>query len=264
MITKRLEAFESNLVKFVDSLKIDNQSLLSACKYSLFGDAKRFRPQLCYQVGDLLNIDLNKIDDISLAIELIHTSSLIHDDLPALDNDDYRRGKLTCHKQYGEGIALLAGNILVSEAFHCISISKYYDAQHKTALIKLLSSTFTVLCDGQAIDIEYSNPKSKLQVTKESFYKKKTSELIKAALIAPCIIFDDNKRADYIQLFTEYGDYLGLLFQLTDDIIESTVIDKLLSDQADNVANQLQIIANNLPQAQYFRELPTAIRNRQK
>lgn len=194
--------------------------LQEACDYSLFSPGKRFRAVLSLATAELLELEAKKVSAFLVAIESIHIASLIHDDLPALDNDALRRGRASCHIVHGEGMALLAGDTLIGEAFALISQAKDLEAEEKVSLISLVAKTFIALCEGQAIDLSCAEKKDKNLL--EKCHLKKTASLIEAAVIGPALlstIKDDRKK---IALLSEFSRNLGLLFQITDDILDVT------------------------------------------
>ncbi|MBC8313569.1 MAG: polyprenyl synthetase family protein [Candidatus Cloacimonetes bacterium] len=189
-----------------------------AIRYTLFAGGKRIRPYLAVTVYQLFGKIDKKILPIAAALELIHTYSLIHDDLPDMDNDDYRRGKLASHKIFGEDIALLAGDALIIEAFKILNT---VDVKSKTKinLIKEFAE-FTGdmgLIAGQAVDIE-SEEKSVSRKTVDFIHQNKTAKLITAAVRFGAILADTSE--EDLRRITEFGETIGLLFQIVDDILD--------------------------------------------
>lgn len=193
--------------------------LQEACDYSLFSPGKKIRAVLCLASAQLFSLEVKKVSAYLVAIECLHIASLIHDDLPALDNDSLRRGRATCHVVHGEGMALLAGDTLIGKAFSIIA-SADLDSAEKVSLIELLSRTFILLCEGQAIDISAGEKKDKKLLME--CHLKKTAALIEAAILGPALlssIKDDKEKFDSL---SEFSKNLGLLFQITDDILDVT------------------------------------------
>ncbi len=193
----------------------ENDTLFSAMKYSLFAGGKRVRPVLCIAFADVLGGDLNQILPFALAIECIHTYSLIHDDLPALDNDVLRRGKPTCHVKYSESTAILAGDGLLNFAFeHALKNCK--DQKDVQALLYLAeSSGYKGMLLGQQTDIE----SEKVDGNEDLLYKihyLKTCKLLIAPLVMSAIKYGSEK----ISLCEQFGNLLGLIFQFTDDVLD--------------------------------------------
>jgi len=195
--------------------------------YSLNAGGKRLRPILSIAVWELLiqnenlnmeiKFDYNKILPLACALELIHTYSLIHDDLPAIDNDDYRRGKPTNHKVFGEAMAILAGDALLNESFLFLcKLNKYYDANKIISVIDFISkaSGSNGMLGGQALDIINVNYKDTDANYLYNVNNAKTGALIKASCVCPALILGVNTNA-----FSIYGEAIGYAFQLIDDVL---------------------------------------------
>jgi len=190
-----------------------------AMNYSLMAGGKRLRPILCVSVFELFRDDPDCVMPVACALELIHTYSLVHDDLPCMDNDDYRRGLPTCHKKFGEAIAVLAGDALLTEAFGLAS--KYSGKDIVADIIMELSSACGSrgLIGGQVMDI-LSEEK---QIDEESLlyiHEHKTGKLIQVSVKLGGICATADETA--IKEISEYGRYLGLAFQISDDILDVT------------------------------------------
>lgn len=201
-----------------DSLP-EYQTLYDAMRYSLLLGGKRIRPILTKAVMEALGVSADAYKNVVCAIELVHTYSLIHDDLPAMDDDDYRRGQLTNHKKFGEAMAILAGDGLLTEAFSLIGRPSAADAFQQMACIKVLADAAgpAGMVGGQAMDISSEGkalPLGELQV----LHRGKTGALFSAAVTIGLLL----SRADEAttKAFQTYADYLGLLFQITDDILD--------------------------------------------
>ena len=196
-----------------------NKDLAKAMNYSLMAGGKRLRPILIMAAADALGVDGEKFLRLSTSIEFIHTYSLIHDDLPAMDNDDYRRGKLTNHKVFGEALAILAGDALLTMAFEIIATDKNVDAETKVKIITEMSKAAgaEVMVGGQVIDMQSENKKIDIQTLKQ-MHAAKTGALFCAAIRSGAILAG----ADEKQLanLTEYARQFGLAFQITDDILD--------------------------------------------
>ena len=211
--------FETDMKKYMDSMQCEN-TLRESMSYSLLSGGKRIRPLLMFSSAKLCNIDYDKIMKMAMAMEMIHTYSLIHDDLPSMDNDDYRRGKLTNHKKYGEAIAILAGDALLNEA-HTILIENYcYDENSRHASSYLSNQAGkSGMINGQIIDIENEHKKIDL-IKLRDLHRCKTGAIIKASLVAPFLLNGENQ--EKINIISELGDELGILFQIQDDILDVT------------------------------------------
>ena len=211
--------FEDKLDEYTENLKIkssDYNTLSCASAYSLAAGGKRIRPVLVYEFCRVCGGNISDATPAALAIEMIHTFSLIHDDLPCMDDDDMRRGKPSCHKAYGEAIALLAGDALTIKAFDAISSSDL-DAVKVKEMIKVLGDCSYKMTGGQVIDIsgDIDNTDTLLKM-----YSYKTSQLIIASCIMGCIAAGaDEKR---MSAAYDYAMNLGLAFQIIDDILDVT------------------------------------------
>jgi geranylgeranyl diphosphate synthase, type II len=207
------------------SLKIyggQAQAVLKAMRYGLFPGGKRIRPILVLAAGEMFGAKQKDLLPFACAIEMIHAYSIIHDDLPAMDDDDLRRGEPTAHKVFGEGMALLAGDGLLTEAFHLISgpeILRTLPAELVLRLIHELSHAAGVagLVGGQAVDLESENKDVDL-ATVEYIHVRKTGALILAAVRIGAQIGGAN--AGDLRRISKYGEYLGLAFQIADDILD--------------------------------------------
>ncbi len=192
--------------------------------YSLLGGGKRFRPHLVFAVADSYKHSIENILPLAIAIEMIHTYSLIHDDLPCMDNDSERRGKPTNHIVYGEAVALLAGDALLTEAF--LYLTKAYAQQPKLAieLLLLLGEAAGVrgMIGGQVLDILTKDYLNTEQIMK--MQEMKTGALIRVSVEASAAIIlrdQESKKKDEIQsLWKELGELIGLSFQLADDLLD--------------------------------------------
>lgn len=197
---------------------------VKAMKYSLSAGGKRIRPVLTMEFARLCGGG-NALD-AACAVEMIHTFSLIHDDLPCMDNDDMRRGKPSCHKAFGEDIALLAGDALENYAFEVIAADNSLSYEQRVRLIKCLSEAVGVvgMIGGQVIDIANVDKPFDGKKLLE-MYSMKTGALIKAACCMGCICAG---RYDMIPAAEEYATALGLAFQIVDDILDVTADEKQL------------------------------------
>ena len=199
------------------------EKLSEAMEYAVMNGGKRIRPILMYMVCDLFEKNncksYDKIKEIAIALEFIHCYSLVHDDLPAMDNDDYRRGKLTVHKKYNEAIGVLVGDVLLTEAFGIIANSKSLGAKNKIEIISKLSeyAGFFGMVGGQFVDMESENKKVEIDTLKY-IHAHKTGKLLTAAIELPMIALDieSEKREKMV----EYSKLLGIAFQIKDDILD--------------------------------------------
>lgn len=218
-----VDLINRNLEELMNIEKQENHILIDSMKYSIFAGGKRLRPVLALASYELFGSDLEKILPYATGIEMIHTYSLIHDDLPSMDNDDYRRGKLTNHKVYGEGIAVLAGDGLLNHSFE-VMLRHALKQQPMEPYIKSIyeiskAAGINGMIGGQIVDLQSENK----QITRETLHyihTKKTAELIKASFKVGALIGntsnEDIKNMEYI------GENLGLAFQIQDDILDIT------------------------------------------
>ena len=193
-----------------------------ALRYSVLNGGKRFRPVLAIATTELLNGNVENVLPGACAIELIHNYSLIHDDLPCMDNDDYRRGRLTCHKQFGEAAAILAGNALLAIAFEILSefglSGKIKDEQSLQVMAEIAqASGIEGMVAGQVSDME--SEKKEIGPDRLAYiHSHKTGALIRASVRIGAIVSGAND--EQMRLLTGYGEKIGLMFQVTDDILD--------------------------------------------
>ena len=223
-IEKYLAIRKKEIDKALDKYLPLNKGLLSkAMRYSIFSGGKRIRPILTIATVEMLGAKKEEAILPACAIEFIHNFSLIHDDLPCIDNDNYRRGKLTLHKIYNETIALLTGNALLSLAFAILvkNDGAYGDLNPsiKLKIIKEISQAIGIdgLVGGEIKEISSRGKKLSLNVI-DDIYMRKTAALILAAVRIGAIIGGADKKE--ISLLTNYGENIGIAFQITDDILE--------------------------------------------
>lgn len=189
-------------------------------KYAVLNGGKRIRPILILMVLDLLGKDEKIGLPSGAALEMIHSYSLVHDDLPALDNDDYRRGKLTTHKKFGEAEGILIGDALLTHAFNVLTEkNRGVSAEKIVEIVKLTSSYAGIngMIGGQMIDIESEGKKISLETLKY-IHKNKTGKLLRLPVEIACILGDVSK--DIREKLEEYADLIGLAFQIKDDILD--------------------------------------------
>ena len=196
--------------------KLPNSAVKEAMTYALNGKGKRIRPLIFIATLNSLNIDYRKYLDIACAIEMIHTYSLVHDDLPGMDDDDYRRGRLTCHKVYGEPIAILAGDSLLNEACRVIIANKHLAGDTKIQLIDSLyfASGINGMILGQEIDILNENTMVNIGILNK-MHELKTGALIAVSFKMAAIIANVDPSP-----YQQAGFDLGLAFQIQDDILD--------------------------------------------
>lgn len=209
-----------SLEYYLSSMEGEPKILFDAMRYSVFSGGKRFRPILVILVAKSFKMSHDKVMPIACAIEFIHTYSLIHDDLPAIDNDDMRRGRPSCHIKFGENIAILAGDALFSESLNLVLKQKKYSSDKVVLKLaeELSEATGTSgMIAGQVMDV-ISNSENVGKETLNFIHNNKTGKLIRASVRCGAIA----SNADNYQLkkFTEFGEHLGLAFQITDDVLD--------------------------------------------
>lgn len=211
---------DNYLKKYFHNKGSYNKLIYEASEYSLNVGGKRIRPIFTILTYSLYKEDYKKILDLACAIEMIHTYSLIHDDLPAMDNDDLRRGKPTNHRVYGEAIAILAGDSLLNEAMNLLirySIENGINALKASSLISEAAGPEGMI-GGQVVDILCENKENTSEDELKYMHAKKTGSLIKASIISGAIVAEAPKRD--IEKLNEFGDKIGLAFQIKDDILD--------------------------------------------
>lgn len=195
------------------------KNLFEAAEYSISTGGKRLRPLLALLTIEMFGYDLQSAMEMICTVELIHTFSLIHDDLPGMDNDDMRRGKPTLHKVYPEGHAILTGDFLLVHAFEILAKLKNTSAEKKIELISILSSCTggQGMIGGQVIDMNYQGKQANLSILEEKDYKK-TGALMVAPLLMGAVWCD--RTAEEKKILETFGYKLGLCFQIADDLID--------------------------------------------
>lgn len=190
-----------------------------AMRYSTLAGGKRLRPVLVIAAAEAVGGKAEDVLDVACALELIHTYSLIHDDLPAMDNDDYRRGKLTNHKVYGEGIAVLAGDALLTFAFEIMARAKIEDTARLLRVIQEVAQAAGTLgmIGGQVVDLE-SEGRDIDHQTLEYIHRAKTGALFRVSLRAGAILAGATEKQ--LSCLSDYAEHFGLVFQITDDILD--------------------------------------------
>lgn len=238
-ITTQSKRVDKILNHYLSNMRSSSSKLIQAMQYAVFNGGKRLRPTLVYATGIALNIPLERLDAISAAIELIHTYSLIHDDLPAMDDDDLRRGKPSCHRAFDEATAILAGDALQPFAFQILAEipEQFCTEQQKLNLIINLAKACGAqgMAGGQSLDLEATDKSINLAEI-ETIHSLKTGRLIEACCDMPSIIANATEQQN-ISL-QNYSRALGLAYQIHDDLldIESTT-EKLGKKTGSDVVN---------------------------
>ena len=212
-------AVDAHLDRLMPAESVQPPSIHQAMRYSVFAGGKRIRPILCLETARIFDADISPAYYPGCAIEFIHTYSLIHDDLPALDNDDLRRGKPTCHKKFGEATAILAGDALLTLAFETIAASPA-SAVRRVAMIKEISSsagTINGMVGGQVADLEAEGRRVGPE-TLEYIHRSKTAALIRASIASGAL--SAGAPPEDVARLRRFGETIGWAFQVTDDILD--------------------------------------------
>ena len=217
-VQDRINQFLANQFEEIDSY---NAPLRDAMKYGLLLGGKRVRPFLVYATGKMLGAEMSVLDYAAAAIEAIHAYSLIHDDLPAMDNDELRRGQPTCHIAFDEATAILAGDALQAFAFEILTDSPSLSAEQKLQLVKVLAQASGVqgMCLGQSLDLISEHKQVNLDEL-ELIHRNKTGALLTAALKLGFICSPHFKNKELEQQLERYSQAIGLAFQVQDDILD--------------------------------------------
>jgi geranylgeranyl diphosphate synthase, type II len=221
-LATRRSVIDRALKRYCTKSRAKSETVWQAMRYGLFPGGKRIRPILTLAAGEVFGGEPKNLMAFACAVEMIHAYSLIHDDLPALDDDDFRRGAPTAHKVFGEGLALLAGDGLLTEAFHALSapeVSRVLPPKLILALIHELSAAVGAagLVGGQAFDLEAENREVDLAVV-DYIHVRKTGALILACVRIGAQVA--GAKAGDLKRMSRYGEYLGLAFQIADDIMD--------------------------------------------
>jgi geranylgeranyl diphosphate synthase, type II len=216
------------------------ETIHRAMRYSLFAGGKRIRPILCMEAARAVAGSPDGIAAAACALELIHTYSLIHDDLPALDNDDYRRGKLTNHKVFGDAMAILAGDALLTLAFQVLAELDAPEDRKGRLVAELATASGTVggMIGGQVADLEGEGKTPNPQLL-ETIHRAKTGALLRASLRMGAIY--TGASADQYDALSRYGEHVGLAFQIVDDILDVEESSEALGKTAGKDAQQHKI-----------------------
>ncbi|HEY2201066.1 MAG TPA: farnesyl diphosphate synthase [Solirubrobacteraceae bacterium] len=228
------EHLRADVERYLDAIRFSDEfataGLDEAMRYSLLAGGKRIRPVLSLATAEALGHPRAEVLPLAAAIELIHTYSLIHDDLPAMDDDDLRRGRLTCHKAFGEDVAILAGDGLYAEAFRLLLTEQRAEPVNLLAAARELASATGVagMVGGQYIDVAETAPEGASGLRR--LHELKTGRLIGASIRCVLILVGDHK-PDTIDSFHAYASEFGVLFQIVDDILDVTGSEETLGKQ---------------------------------
>jgi geranylgeranyl pyrophosphate synthase len=236
-VTNDLETFFADASNAVDptldalipSAATEPTRLYEAVRWSVFAGGKRFRPALCLAVGGVFGVANEKLLRAASAIEMIHTYSLIHDDLPAMDDDDLRRGRATCHVKFGDATAILAGDILQSLAFRAIADDGNLTDKIKIKLIAELADSAAKMVNGQQLDLQAEGKQTTVEDL-ETIHSSKTGAMICVSARTAAIVAEASETE--LMAVTDYASSLGLLFQITDDLLDVTQTTEVLGKTA--------------------------------
>ncbi len=234
---------DDGLDAFLVSAKAEPPAVHEAMRYSVFAGGKRLRPVLCLAAAEICGGSWRKVLPTACALEMIHTYSLIHDDLPAMDDDDFRRGQPTCHKQFGDAVAILAGDALLTHAFQVMADNARVPGIKASAVVETIRSVAEAagslgMVGGQVVDLEMENSKDKgphRDKTLDYIHRHKTGALIRASLKAGAIL--SNARPEQVEALDRYGESIGLAFQIVDDVLDIVGDKKLLGKSGSDQAN---------------------------
>ncbi|MBE6462158.1 MAG: polyprenyl synthetase family protein [Alphaproteobacteria bacterium] len=239
--------FNSDLEKYFPQLEGEQYKAFKAMYYSLANGGKRLRPFLLHETASLFGVDYKTALPVAVSLEMLHTYSLIHDDLPAMDNDDLRRGKPTCHKAFDEATAILAGDGLLTYAFEVLNKAEISDDKKVLLSIKLaeLAGAKNGMIAGQVLDIYGEN--AQILDKKEDLIKLtqslKTGCLLKYPCLAGCILGNASK--DDENILIKFSHNIGLAFQISDDILDIIGDEKLVGKtlKKDKKQNKLNFVS---------------------
>ncbi|MDA8691531.1 polyprenyl synthetase family protein [Candidatus Pseudothioglobus singularis] len=244
---ERVNSYLNIYLSSIPSSSNSNMELKDIMKYSVLAGGKRFRPILTYTVASLYDSEIEKADSSASAIELIHIYSLIHDDLPAMDDDDIRHNQPANHKVFGEAQAILAGDGLQALAFKIISNDPLIAADIKIKLLDLLSTSAYAMAEGQSIDLSVVSKKVDLN-TLNKMHQMKTGALLNCSIKFGALLHNANEND--LSILESFASHLGLAYQIQDDVLDVTTSDEVLgkrqnSDAVKNKPSYPSIIGLN-------------------
>jgi len=230
-LRSRQKQIDCALDRYLPKTKVKPPTLHKAMRYSLFAGAKRLRPILCLAAAEACRGKISNALPLACALECIHTYSLVHDDLPSMDNDDYRRGRPTCHKVFGDGIAVLAGDALLTIAFEIVSMAKPARHYGMSTLLReiAVAAGSQRLIAGQVADLEAEGRDVKRDQLR-FIHENKTAAILKSSVRLGAM--SANVDAKKLRAITQFGRGLGLAFQVIDDILDVTQTSEILGKSA--------------------------------
>ena len=244
---ERVNSYLNIYLSSIPSSSNSNIELKNIMKYSVLAGGKRFRPILTYTVASLYDSEIEKADSSASAIELIHIYSLIHDDLPAMDDDDIRHNQPANHKVFGEAQAILAGDGLQALAFSLISNDPLINADTKIKLLELMAKSSYAMAEGQSIDLSVVSKKVDLNILNK-MHQKKTGALLNCSIKFGALLH--NASENDLSILESFASHLGLAYQIQDDVLDVTTSDEVLgkrqnSDAVKNKPSYPSIIGLN-------------------
>jgi geranylgeranyl diphosphate synthase type II len=230
-LRSRRKEIDRALDYYLPKTNVKPATLHKAMRYSLFAGGKRLRPILCLAAAEACRGKVSNALPLACALECIHTYSLVHDDLPSMDNDDYRRGRPTCHKVFGDGIAVLAGDALLTIAFEIVSKAKTAPRYDMSILLReiAVAAGSQKLIAGQVADLEAEGRKVKRDQLR-FIHENKTAAILKSSIRLGAM--SANADAKKLRAVTQFGHGLGLAFQVIDDILDVTQSSEILGKSA--------------------------------
>ena len=240
-MTDRIALIDAALDRWIPAETVEPATIHRAMRYSTFAGGKRVRPLLALAAGEAIRDNNPGLDDAACTLEMIHTYSLIHDDLPDMDNDDYRRGRPTCHKVFGPAMAILAGDALCTLAFRVLATLAHAPCEVRTQLIAELAcaaGTLGGMIAGQVRDIEGEGQQPSAEAL-EAIHRAKTGALLRASVRMGAIYA--GAAAEQLAAITAFGDHIGLAFQIVDDILDVEESSETLGKTAGKDAAQHKI-----------------------
>jgi len=225
-------ATDAALERLIPAATVHPTSIHKAMRHSVFAGGKRLRPILCMEAGRMVAGSLpSGIEDVGAALEMLHTYSLIHDDLPALDNDDLRRGRPTCHKVFGEALAILAGDALQTQAYEVLARAQCPPVARVRIIEEIARGTGTVdgMIGGQVVDLEAEHTEPDIKML-EYIHRSKTAALLTASVVSGGLYAGGDEQT--VTRLRDFGQSIGLAFQIVDDVLDVTQTSEQLGKTA--------------------------------
>lgn len=242
-LKEKQELVDRALDRYLLDARVRPPVIHKAMRYSVFAGGKRLRPILCLAAAEICGGDAKKILPTACALEMVHTYSLVHDDLPAMDDDDFRRGVPTCHKKFGEAVAILAGDALLTHGFKVMADNAQVPGVDPAAVVKVIpmvaeAAGSTGMVGGQVVDLEMADNAGlnrRRRETLEYIHHHKTGALIRASLKAGALLA--GAAPAQLKALDLYGESIGLAFQIADDVLDIVGNKKLLGKRGSDREN---------------------------